>query len=64
MSGRGRAYAWDDMDHVNGVKKSPIIVYDELSLTKLKMFQIIKDRDAIKILVTNDMDEAKAWIDS
>ena len=59
MSRQGCAYAWDDMDHVHGVRKSPIIAYDELSLTKLKMFLIIKDRDAVKILVTNGMDEAK-----
>ncbi len=58
------AYAWDDRDHVHGVRKTAMIVDDELSSTMLKMFKILKDKDFVKILVTKDMDEAKAWVES
>ena len=58
------AYAWDEKDHVHGVRKTAIIVDDELSSTMVKMFQIIKDKEFVKILVTKDMDEAKAWVES
>ncbi len=58
------ANAWDEKDHVHGVRKTAIIVDDELSSTMLKMFKILKDKDFVKILVTKDMNEAKVWVES
>ena len=58
------AYAWDDMDHVHGDRKTAIIVGEVLSLSISTGFKFIKDRDAVKILITKDMDEAKAWVES
>ena len=58
------AYAWDDMDHVHGVRKTAIIVDEVLSHSISQGFRSIKDKDFAKILVTKDMDEAKAWVES
>lgn len=56
--------AWDERDHVHGVRKNALIVDDVLSSTMLTMFKILKDKDFVKIIVTKDMDEAKAWVES
>ncbi len=58
------AYAWDDMDHVRGVRKTAIIVDEVLSHSISQWFRFIKDSDPVKILVTKDMDEAKVWVES
>ncbi len=58
------AYAWDDRDHVHGVRKTAIIVDEVLSHSISQGFRFIKDSDPVKILVTKDMDEAKAWVES
>ena len=58
------ANAWDEKDHVHGVRKTAMIVDDELSSTMLKMFKILKDKDFANIIVTKDEDEAKTWVES